>query len=81
MEWLEELAGALGVEPPTPGETAGVLEVARDVAHRVERRITPVSTFLLGLAVQRRLAEGAARSDALDAAIRDVASVLPPGTA
>jgi Domain of unknown function (DUF6457) len=80
MEWLDQLAGALGVEAPTPGEIASVLEVARDVAHRVERRITPVSTFLLGLAVERRMAEGAARGPALEAVIRDIASVLPPGT-
>jgi hypothetical protein len=80
MEWLDELAGALGVEAPTPREIADVLEVSRDVAHRVERRVTPVSTFLLGLAVQRRLAEGLARDAAMEAAIRDVRSVLPAET-
>jgi hypothetical protein len=80
MEWLDELADALGVEAPTPGETAHVLEVSRDVAHRVERRVTPVSTFLLGLAVQRRLAEGLARDAAMEAAIRDLRSVLPAET-
>jgi hypothetical protein len=77
MEWLDELAGALGVEAPAAGETARVLEVSRDVAHRVERRVTPVSTFLLGLAVQHRLAEGLDRDSALDSAIRDLRSVLP----
>ncbi len=80
MEWLDELAGALGVDAPTPQESAHVLELARDVAHRVERRVTPLSTFLLGLAVQRSLAQGLDRMDALEAAIRDVGSVLPPAT-
>jgi hypothetical protein len=78
MEWLDELAGALGVEAPTAGETANVLEVSRDVAHRVERRVTPVSTFLLGVAVQRRLAEGATRETAMAEALRDLRSALPP---
>ena len=77
MEWLDELAGALGVQAPTAGETAHVLEVSRDVAHRVERRVTPVSTFLLGLAVQRRLAEGADRETAMEAALADLRSALP----
>jgi hypothetical protein len=81
MEWLDELADVLGVEAPTPRETADVLEVSRDVAHRVERRVTPVSTFLLGLAVQARLAEGLARGAALEAAIGDLRSVLPAQTA
>jgi hypothetical protein len=77
MEWLDELAGALGVEAPAARETARVLEVSRDVAHRVERRVTPVSTFLLGLAVQRRLAEGLDRDTALESSVRDLRSVLP----
>jgi hypothetical protein len=80
MDWLDELAGALDVEAPTPGETAHVLDLSREVAHRVERRVTPVSTFLLGLAVQRRLAEGLGREAALAAAINDARSVLPAET-
>jgi Domain of unknown function (DUF6457) len=77
MDWLDELAGALGVQAPTAGETAHVLEVSRDVAHRVERRVTPVSTFLLGLAVQRRVGEGVSRETAMEAALADLRSVLP----
>jgi Domain of unknown function (DUF6457) len=77
MEWLDELAGALGVQAPTAEETSHVLEVSRDVAHRVERRVTPVSTFLLGLAVQRRLADGTSRETAMEAAVADLRSVLP----
>ena len=32
-----------------------MLDAARDVAHGVERKITPVSTFLLGMNVERRV--------------------------
>jgi len=77
MEPLVRLAEALGVEAPTATETSAILSVARDVAHTMERRITPVSTFLLGVSVQRRLAAGASREDALSAALSDLRSAVP----
>ena len=78
MDPLEQLAAALDLEAPTRQETASVLDLARDVAHGTERRITPLATLLLGMSVQRRIAEGATRSDALDAAIADLRAALPP---
>jgi Domain of unknown function (DUF6457) len=77
LDPLDQLAQALGVHPATPSETAEILTVAREVAHTVERRITPVSTFLLGLSVQERVGAGAARADALTAAIADLRSAMP----
>ncbi len=77
MDPLDRLAQALSVDPATPAETGAVLSVARDVAHTLERRITPVSTFLLGISVQERIAAGASRQDALSAALTDLRSVLP----
>jgi Domain of unknown function (DUF6457) len=71
-EWLVELAAALGTEPADPGEIAELLDVARDVAHGVERKATPIATFLLGLSVQRRVDGGASRAEALDAALTDL---------
>jgi hypothetical protein len=78
LDPLDRLAQALDVEAATSAEVAAILTVARDVAHTMERRITPVSTFLLGIAVQERVAAGAARGDALTAAIADLRSAMPP---
>jgi Domain of unknown function (DUF6457) len=75
--WLDRLATTLGEEPPSAAETSEILTVARDVAHRVERKITPVSTYLVGIAVGRRLAGGSDGPEALRAAIGALRSVLP----
>jgi hypothetical protein len=77
MDPIERLADALGIEAPAAPETAAILSVARDVAHTMERRITPVSTFLLGVAVQRRIAAGASREDAFAAALSDLRAAVP----
>ncbi len=75
--WLDRLAGALGVDGLDAEERSVLLDVARDVAHGVERRITPLSTFLLGEAVERRCAAGASREDALRTSIESLRSLLP----
>jgi hypothetical protein len=75
--WLDRLAGALGVDGLDADERSLLLDVARDVAHGVERRITPLSTFLLGEAVERRCAAGASRKDALRTSIESLRSLLP----
>ena len=54
-DWLKALAITLGVDPLDEGQIAELLDVARDVAHGVERKATPMATFLLGAAVQRRI--------------------------
>ena len=77
MDPLDRLAQALAVEPATATETAEILTVARDVAHTIERRITPVSTFLLGVSVERRVAAGATRAEALAAAVADMRGAMP----
>lgn len=76
-DWIDRLAETLGEDPLTGEEAARLLGAARDVAHRVERRITPLSTFLVGAAVGRNLAGGAPRGEALEAALETVASLLP----
>lgn len=80
-DWIDRLAETLGEDPLTGEETARLLGSARDVAHRVERRITPLSTFLVGAAVGRSLAGGAPRSQALEAALETVVSLLPEAPA
>jgi hypothetical protein len=76
-EWIDRLAVALGEEPIDGPTTNRILSVARDVAHAVERKITPLSTFLLGAAVGRRVAAGTPRDRALGEVLELVASALP----
>ena len=76
-EWLQQLATVLGVDAVDEGEIVEILDVARDVAHNMERKLTPVATFLLGAAVQRRIGHGATSSDALQDALVELRSVLP----
>jgi uncharacterized protein DUF6457 len=77
LAWLDQLAVALGVESPSAEETGRILAAARDVAHGVERRITPLSTFVLGMAVQRAIAGGSSRDEALDRAIETLRGSIP----
>ena len=59
-EWVTEVCRALGLDEGV--DTDAILEIARDVAHGVERRAAPVTTFLIGLAAGR--AGGGADSEA-----------------
>lgn len=52
--WVDALTRAL--ELPSAVDTETVLDVARDVAHNVERRAAPVTTYLVGVAVGRGMA-------------------------
>lgn len=76
-DWIDQLAAALGEEPLSQDETTRLLGVARDVAHRVERKVTPLATFLLGWAVGRYVTGGTPRSEAIDAALETLHSALP----
>jgi uncharacterized protein DUF6457 len=76
-EWLRRLAVAVGVDPIDADQMETLLGVARDVAHGVERKATPLATFLLGAAVQRRINHGATAQDALADALVDLRTVLP----
>lgn len=74
--WIDQLARALGEEPLSPAEVTRLLDVARDVAHQVERKITPLSTFLLGVAVGRSAGD-ADRDEKVDAALVTLREQLP----
>jgi hypothetical protein len=76
-EWIDQLAAALDEEPLSGEETNRLLGVARDVAHRVERKVTPLATFLLGSAVGRNVSAGAGRSDSMAAALETLRTTLP----
>jgi hypothetical protein len=47
-EWVEELREALGLKDAVDSDS--ILQIARDVAHGVERRAAPVTTYMIGLA-------------------------------
>jgi hypothetical protein len=51
-KWVRDASDALGID--APADTEVLLDVARVVAHRVERRAAPVTTYLVGLAVALR---------------------------
>lgn len=51
-EWVREVCAALGLDEDDV-DADSLLELARDVAHGVERRAAPVTTYLVGLAAGR----------------------------
>ena len=63
-DWTAAACLALELEPADRATRDLVLEVAREVAHRVVRPAAPLSAYLLGLAVGRG-AEPAAAAAAL----------------
>jgi hypothetical protein len=75
--WIDRLAESLGEPALSSAESGRLLVVSRDVAHRVERKVTPLAAFLLGSAVGRRMAAGTSRSDALAEALASLEAVLP----
>jgi len=76
--WIDELARGLGEAPLTSTETTKLLDAAGDVAHRVERKMAPVSAFVIGCAVGRKLANGVDRSETLNETLRQLDALLPP---
>ena len=53
--WIDRLAERLEEEPLTESEVTALLDLARDVTHSVEPRVTPLSMFLLGTRVGRTM--------------------------
>ena len=70
--WVELAAERLEVETIDDDMQERLLGVARDVAHGVERKLTPIATYLLGAAVERRVAAGEVRALAIAGAIADL---------
>lgn len=50
--WIEAACTDLGIDPASV-DTRAVLDLARDVAHGVDRPAAPVTAYLLGVAVGR----------------------------
>jgi hypothetical protein len=51
-DWTETLCFELGIDPAEAGQRR-ILDLARVVAHEVDRPAAPVTAYLLGVAVGR----------------------------
>jgi hypothetical protein len=76
-DWINQLAGALDVHPPSTEEVGAVLKLARDVAHGVERKLAPLSTYLVGVAVGAGTAPDSERAEAFRLAIEAAGPIIP----
>ena len=76
-EWTDDLARALGVPALDETQEASLLRASREVAHRVERRETPLSAYLLGVAAGKGIADGNDPSQALGSAMETLLRALP----
>ena len=70
-DWVDRVIEALGLEASAVDEDL-ILDLARDVAHSVERKAAPVTTFLVGLAAARAGGDRAAVERAASA-VRELA--------
>ena len=82
-EWVSEACAAVGVDAAQV-DIAQIHHVSKQVAHRLERPLAPVSTFILGLAVAAGSGtpqdRAAALSRILDTLPRDEAQTDRRGT-
>lgn len=74
--WIADIATDLKVDPDLVDVDA-LLELARDVAHGVERKAAPLSTFVVGYAAGVQGADAAE----IAALIRRVQQLCPPDSA
>jgi Domain of unknown function (DUF6457) len=70
-EWVEDVRTELGLQEEVDVDL--VLNLARDVAHGVERRAAPVAAFLAGLAAGLA-GGGRGAEEAAVAKVRDVSA-------
>jgi hypothetical protein len=77
MEWVDRLAAELQLDALSAHENEHVLSASREVAHRVERRATPLAMYVLGLSVGSQMANRK-RDDAIEDAIHALLLRLPP---
>lgn len=76
MEWVNGLATELRLETPSKHESDHVLSAAREVAHRVERKATPLAMYVVGLAVGRQMGDRG-RDEAIEDVIHTLLLRLP----
>jgi hypothetical protein len=74
-DWTAAVCAELGLDPAA-ADVRQILDLARDVAHQVERPAAPLTAYLLGLA-----AGSGMPADVAAAAIRALAANWPSPTA
>ncbi|HEY7146377.1 MAG TPA: DUF6457 domain-containing protein [Streptosporangiaceae bacterium] len=72
-DWTRAACADLGIDPAS-ADTRVILDLARDVAHAVQRPAAPLTAYLLGVAVGQG---GDLRAAA--AGLRALAAGWPPG--
>lgn len=73
-EWVVEASTAAGIDPDLV-DIAELHHLSRQVAHRLERPLAPISTFILGLALGSDRAEDTrSRADL----VASILATLPP---
>ena len=76
MRWSEQVETTTGIDAWDATETDLVLDLARDVAHGVERRFAPLTAYALGVAVGCRLGEAAPDATRRHEILRELAGEL-----
>jgi uncharacterized protein DUF6457 len=66
VDWVDGLAGELKLDALSKHERDHVLTASREVAHRVERKATPLAMYVVGVAVGKQMADRT-RDDAIHA--------------
>lgn len=77
MEWVDRLAAELSLDVLSPHEKDHLLTASREVAHRIERKATPLAMYVIGVSVGSQLSERA-RDDSIEDAIHALLLRLPP---
>ena len=77
MDWVDRLAAELHLDALSAHENEHLLSASREVAHRVERKATPLAMYVIGLSVGSQLADRT-RDDAIEDAIHALLLRLPP---
>lgn len=74
---LRRFAEALDEPPLPPQEISTILELTRDVAHGTERKLAPLTSYLVGIQLGRQLEGGADRDEAFDEVVDRVLATIP----
>ena len=77
MDWVDRLAAELSLDALSPHERDHLLNASREVAHRIERKATPLAMYVIGLSVGSQLADRT-RDDSIEDAIHALLLRLPP---
>jgi Domain of unknown function (DUF6457) len=75
--WLDRLTSTLGEPPLEREEIGGLLRLARGVARASDRKLAPLTTFVAGVHVGRRTAEGASREEAQREVVEAIRTISP----